>query len=39
MPASIDAKQIRSALTNDGFIVFPGVVPLAHCEAVLAAIR
>jgi len=38
MITSIDAKAVRSALTNDGFIVFPQAVPVADCHAVLDAI-
>jgi hypothetical protein len=38
MTTPIDAKAVRSALTNDGFIVFPQAVPVAHCQAVLDTI-
>jgi hypothetical protein len=38
MTTPIDAKAIRSSLTNDGFIVFPKAVPVADCHAVLNAI-
>jgi hypothetical protein len=37
MITPIDAKRIRSALTNDGYIVFPHAVPTTLCHAVIDA--
>ena len=34
----IDAKAVRLALVNDGYIVVRGAVPPSYCEAVLEAI-
>jgi hypothetical protein len=38
MITPIDAKTVRSALTNDGLTVFRQAVPIANCQAVLDAI-
>jgi hypothetical protein len=39
MTLAIDARAVRSALTNNGYIVFPDAVAPSLCQAVLDAIE